>query len=125
MEAAYRLSPQQRRGRRGWLTAVADAYDLPVSTAERAMLLAEYLRHRLGKTPATGDRLQFDHVHLVVREMEKEAITSVGVILAPESLALLPKRLRLAFDGPRGRIPARWPRLAGRLSTWRGAFRRQ
>jgi potassium/hydrogen antiporter len=92
--------------------AVADTYDLPVSNAERALPLAEYLRNRLGKTPATGDRLHFDHVELVVREMEKESITSVGVILEPEPLALLPQQFHLAAGMLRARLASLRPRLA-------------
>ena len=79
--------------------AVADAYDLPVSKAERALPLAEYMRNRLGRAPATGDRLHFDHVDLVVREMENDVISSVGVILEPEPLVLLPARLRALVRG--------------------------
>lgn len=86
--------------------AVAETYDLPVTSAERALPIAEYLRSRLGKKPAVGDRLRFDQVALVVREMEKEVITSVGVILEPEPLALLPARLSQAILRVRRRMDA-------------------
>src|SRR3546814_12710355 len=81
--------------------AVAETYDLPVTSADRALPIAEYLRSRLGKKPAVGDRVRFDHVALVVREMEKEVVTSVGIILEPEPLALLPQRLWQAVDRAR------------------------
>lgn len=74
--------------------ALAATYDLPVTSAERAMPIAEYLRGRLGKSPEPGDRLRVGTVDLVVREMEEDAITSVGVVLEPEPFALVPQRIR-------------------------------
>ena len=95
--------------------AVADTYDLPVTSAERSMPLADYLRSRLGKNPAMGDRLHFDHVDLVVREMEREIITSVGVLLEPEPLALLPQRIRPAILWVQAKAEV-LPRLFSQLS---------
>lgn len=78
--------------------AVAATYDLPVTAAERALPIADYLRGRLGKKPEAGDRLRLGAVDLVVREMEGATIASVGVVLEPEPLALVPQRVhRLAL----------------------------
>lgn len=74
--------------------ALAATYDLPVTTAERAMPIANYLSGRLAKKPEVGDRLRLGAVELVVREMEDDAITSVGLVLEPEPLALVPQRVR-------------------------------
>src|SRR3546814_15570842 len=60
--------------------AVAETYDLPVTSAERALPIAEYLRSRLGKKPAVGDRLRFDQVALVVRERSEERRVGKGCV---------------------------------------------
>ncbi|HMA14208.1 MAG: potassium/proton antiporter [Bacteroidota bacterium] len=96
--------------------AVAATYDLPVTSAERALPIADYLRGRLGKKPETGDRLRLGAVDLVVREMDESAITSVGVVLEPEPLALVPQRLRRIAERLREKAVALL-RRAGRRGT--------
>jgi NhaP-type Na+/H+ and K+/H+ antiporter len=45
--------------------------------------LAEFLASRFGGTPAVGDRTRFGAVELIVRDMQGDAITQVGVELEP------------------------------------------
>ena len=47
------------------------------------MTLAEFLASRFGGAPAVGDRTRFGAVELIVRDMQGDAITQVGVKLEP------------------------------------------
>jgi cell volume regulation protein A len=64
------------------LAAIAHLYDPAVET-DRALTLAEFLASRFAGRPAVGDRTRFGAVELVVREMQGDAITQVGVELDP------------------------------------------
>ena len=44
---------------------------------------AFFLASRFGGTPAVGDRTRFGAVELIVRDMQGDAITQVGVELEP------------------------------------------
>lgn len=78
--------------------AIAEIYDLPVEEAERALPIGEFLRIKLARSPAAGDRLHLGETDLVIREVEKDAIVSVGVILEPERLGFLPGWLARRLD---------------------------
>ena len=45
--------------------------------------LAEFLASRFGETPAVGDRTRFGAVELIVRDVQGDTITQVGVELEP------------------------------------------
>jgi cell volume regulation protein A len=64
------------------LAAIAHLYD-PAAATDGAVTLAEFLANRLGGTPAVGDRTRFGAVELIVRDMEADTITQVGVELEP------------------------------------------
>ena len=64
------------------LAAIAHLYD-PAAAAVGAVTLAEFLASRFGGTPAVGDRTRFGSVELIVRDMQGDAITQVGVELEP------------------------------------------
>jgi potassium/hydrogen antiporter len=64
------------------LAAIAHLYD-PSAQTDGALTLAEFLASRLGGTPAVGDRTRFGAVELIVRDMQGDAITQVGVELDP------------------------------------------
>jgi cell volume regulation protein A len=64
------------------LAAIAHLYD-PAAAADGAVTLAEFLSERFGGTPGVGDRTRFGAVELIVRDMEGDAITQVGVELEP------------------------------------------
>src|ERR1700732_1723000 len=49
------------------------------------MTLAECMESRLGGAPAVGDRTRFGAVELIVRDMQGDEITQVGVELDPAS----------------------------------------
>ena len=65
------------------LAAIAHLYD-PAAEADGAMTLAEFLSKRFAGRPAVGDRARFGAVELIVRDMQGDAITQVGVELEPE-----------------------------------------
>jgi cell volume regulation protein A len=76
------------------LAAIAHLYD-PAAEADGTLTLAEFLGRRFGGRPAIGDRARFGAVELIVRDMQGDTITQVGVELdpAPEH----PWRSRLRF----------------------------
>jgi cell volume regulation protein A len=88
---------------------IAEFYDLPVSEAERATPLAEFVQARLGRIPSVGDRLRIADVELIVQGVRKGRITRIGIELEPggrprPSLARLRDRLRRAFAWPQRRL---------------------
>ena len=96
------------------LAAIAHLYD-PAAAADGAVTLAEFLASRFGGTPAVGDRTRFGAVELIVRDMQGDTITQVGVELEPAPVH--PWRLWLR------RLPpiAGWFRSARRAaSAYRG-----
>jgi hypothetical protein len=64
------------------LAAIAHLYD-PAAEADGAPTLAEFLASRFAGRPAIGDRTRFGAVELIVRDMQGDAITQVGVELDP------------------------------------------
>jgi cell volume regulation protein A len=64
------------------LAAVAHLYD-PAAAADATVTLAEFLAGRFGGTPAVGDRTRFGALELIVRDMQGDTITQVGVELEP------------------------------------------
>jgi potassium/hydrogen antiporter len=97
------------------LAAIAHLYD-PATAVDGAVTLAEFLASRFGGTPAVGDRTRFGAVELIVRDMQADTISQVGVELEPTPvhpwrfwlLRLLPivgwlSSARRAVSAPRGR----------------------
>jgi cell volume regulation protein A len=66
------------------LAAIAHLYD-PAAETDGALTLAEFLASRFDGRPAIGDRSRFGAVELIVRDMQGDAITQVGVELDPAS----------------------------------------
>jgi potassium/hydrogen antiporter len=64
------------------LAAIAHLYD-PAAETDGALTLAEFLASRFDGRPAIGDRTRFGAVELIVRDMQEDAITQVGVELDP------------------------------------------
>jgi len=64
------------------LAAIAHLYD-PAAEAEGALTLAEFVASRFAGKPAVGDRARFGAVELIVRDMQGDEITQVGVELDP------------------------------------------
>jgi cell volume regulation protein A len=64
------------------LAVIANLYD-PAATAGEAVTLAEFLADRFGGTPAVGDRTRFGAVELIVRDIQGDTVTQVGVELEP------------------------------------------
>ena len=64
------------------LAAIAHLYD-PASEPGGEMTLAEFLASSFDGRPAIGDRTRFGVVELIVRDMQGDAITQVGVELDP------------------------------------------
>jgi cell volume regulation protein A len=64
------------------LATIAHLYD-PAAAANGAVTLAEFLASRFVGTPAVGDRTRFGAVELIVRDIEGDTVTQVGVELEP------------------------------------------
>ena len=64
------------------LAVIAHLYD-PASEPGGEMTLAEFLARSFDGRPAIGDRTRFGVVELIVRDMQADAITQVGVELDP------------------------------------------
>jgi potassium/hydrogen antiporter len=64
------------------LAAIANLYD-PTAATNGAVTLAEFVASRFDGTPAVGDRTRFGAVELIVRDMQGDSITQVGVELDP------------------------------------------
>ena len=79
------------------LGQIADLYGLPAPEGEREKSLAEFMREQFHRAPAVGDRLHFGLVDLVVRDMEEDRITKVGLVLEPTPLPLEMLRPRQAL----------------------------
>jgi len=78
--------------------ALADAYGLTLSEAERGRTLDGLLRQRLGRQAVVGDRVRLAGIELVVRDLAESRIARVGVELDPAArhrrgLAALPALL--------------------------------
>jgi potassium/hydrogen antiporter len=89
---------------------LATLYGIPITPGEAALPLGEVLLQHLDRLPVVGDRVRLGEVELVVREMDGDRITRVGIELDPaaqerRSLDLLVAPLR------------RWRE---RLTGWRG-----
>jgi cell volume regulation protein A len=89
---------------------LATLYGIPITPGEAAQPLGEVLLQHLDRLPVVGDRVRLGEVELVVREMDGDRITRVGIELDPaaqerRSLDLLVAPLR------------RWRE---RLTGWRG-----
>jgi cell volume regulation protein A len=76
------------------LAAIAHLYD-PAAETDGALTLAEFLASRFDGRPAIGDRTRFGAVELIVRDMQEDAITQVGVELDPAPGHLWRRWLRL------------------------------
>lgn len=66
------------------LGQVCGMYGVPFEPLDHAMSLAEFLHGRLGENVVVGDRVKIGEVELIVREMEKNRISKVGLEIEPE-----------------------------------------
>ena len=65
------------------LGRIAVFYGLSIPEAEIETSLADFVRARLPRNPTLGDRIRFEDTELVVREMNGERITTIGLELEP------------------------------------------
>ena len=66
------------------MATFVDLYGLPATLGDRAKPVGVFLRQRLGRRPAIGDRVHLGLVDLIVRELDGDRITEIGVVLEPE-----------------------------------------
>lgn len=105
------MARAQRRGRRATaalgdfafpadtpLSALSNAYGVAFPTEAAADSVDAYLRARLGSRAFVGERVPAGEMELVVREVERGRIVSVGLVLEPEKPALLPHGLWSALN---------------------------
>jgi cell volume regulation protein A len=64
------------------LAAITHLYD-PAAKIDGAMTIAEFMAEKFAGRPAVGDRMRFGAIELIVRDMQGDAITQVGVELEP------------------------------------------
>jgi cell volume regulation protein A len=63
------------------LGRIAAFYGLSIPEAENETSLADFVRDRLPDSPTLGDRIRFEDIELVVRDMHGERITRIGLEL--------------------------------------------
>ncbi len=78
------------------LGEVALLYGIPVEEKDRGEPVGAYMRRRLRHQAVVGDRVRWGPVELVVREIRKDRITSIGIELEPEEHPVL-RGFRRAF----------------------------
>jgi potassium/hydrogen antiporter len=66
------------------LGALAEIYGLAVAAEDAATTLADHLGRELGHVPRPGDTVPLDTIVLVVRGVEHEHVTAVGLRLPEE-----------------------------------------
>lgn len=77
---------------------LAEAYAFPVPVGERNLMAAEFLRRHRRRKPETGDRFRVGPIEFVVRAVEDDQITRIGIELDPEGAAPLSRdSMRLWF----------------------------
>ena len=64
------------------LAAITHLYD-PAAKIDGAVTLAEFMADGFAGRPAVGDRMRLGAIELIVRDMQGDAITQVGVELEP------------------------------------------
>jgi NhaP-type Na+/H+ and K+/H+ antiporter len=60
---------------------IADFYGLPVSQAEKATPVGDFIADRLPAKPAVGDTIGIGMIGLVVHDVNGEGVTRVGLEL--------------------------------------------
>jgi cell volume regulation protein A len=70
------------------LGRIATFYGFSVPETESETSLADFIRARLPHDPILGDRIRFEDIELVVRDMNGERITRIGLELEPRERAL-------------------------------------
>lgn len=71
------------------LDELAKLYDVPVPANAAGMSADAYLRQALKRRPVVGDRLALGEIELIVRAVESNRITQVGVELDPHPTSAL------------------------------------
>ncbi len=64
--------------------AVADMYDLNVAPAEREMTIAELFNQRFEDNPRPGNRIDFGHARLVVRDIDDDNVSEARLDFVQE-----------------------------------------
>jgi len=83
---------------------VAAMYGIAVDPPDQQEPVASFILRKLRHRPVVGDRVRVGPVELVVREIKREKVTSVGLELEPEAYSILRRiRRRLRFRATRSR----------------------
>ena len=78
---------------------LAEAYEFPVPPGDRDLTAAEFLRRHRRRKPEAGDRFRVGPIEFVVRTVEDDRITRIGIELDPEGASPLSRdSLRLWFS---------------------------
>jgi len=65
------------------LGRIAGFYGFPIPAIHNGTSLADFVRARLPNNPTLGDRIRLEDIELVVRGMDGERITRIGLELEP------------------------------------------
>ena len=67
------------------LVRLARFYGLSIPEGQNETSLADFVRARLPSNPTLGDRIRFGDIELVIRDMNGEHITRIGLDFDPVS----------------------------------------
>jgi cell volume regulation protein A len=103
------------------LELLAELYGLDLAEGDRGLTVAERFAARFEGQPEIGDRLPLGEAELIVRELEEDRVTRVGLVLddleAPLAGGVWSARRWRARLRSRLRVARR--QLRRRLTTWR------
>ncbi|MBP2303120.1 potassium/proton antiporter [Azospirillum picis] len=87
---------------------IAEMYGLPLSLANARLPLRDLLRNEFGGAPELGDRVRMGGVELIVRDMDDDGITSVGLALEPARVTQPRRPLYRRLDAIGGLLRDWW-----------------
>ena len=87
---------------------IAEMYGLPLSLPNARLTLRDLLRNEFGGSCELGDRVRMGGVELIVRDMEDDTITSVGMALEPARVTSRRRPLYQRIADVGGRLRGWW-----------------
>jgi cell volume regulation protein A len=87
---------------------IAEMYGLPLSLSTARLTLSDLLRNEFGGSCELGDRVRMGGVELIVRDMDEDTITSVGLALEPVRVTSRRRPLYQRVTDIHGRLRGWW-----------------
>lgn len=79
------------------LNRLAQMYDIPIPAHGTGLSVAAFMRRHLARQPVVGDRLRLGTVELIVRDIDADAITEVGLELDPQPVPAIRRDVLLIW----------------------------